>query len=126
MRNTRSDSLVSRSDWAFVAAMAAVAVVAAALLWSAGAGTRVVFRLHGRIVEERSLLDDGDVVISGEYSNVFRIEDGTVRVVETDCPNHQCERTGRISRAGQSIACVPNEATATIEGGEEQVDALVG
>lgn len=106
--------------------MVAAAIVAAVLLWSLGAGERVVFRLHGQIVSEHPLSENKDVTVSGAYTNVFRIENGTVRVVETDCPNHQCEHTGAIRRAGQSIACVPNEASASIEGRGENLDALVG
>lgn len=41
------------------------------------------------------------------------------------CPNGICWKTGWISRAGQSIVCVPNHTTITLEGGTGEVDSVV-
>lgn len=41
------------------------------------------------------------------------------------CPNGICWKTGWISRAGQSIVCVPNHATITLEGGTDEVDSVI-
>jgi len=53
---------------------------------------------------------------------------GKVRVEPLDeatCPNGICWKTGWISRTGQSIVCVPNHMIVTIEGGVNEVDAVV-
>ncbi|MGI6632992.1 MAG: NusG domain II-containing protein [Bacillota bacterium] len=41
------------------------------------------------------------------------------------CPNGICWKTGWISRAGQSIVCVPNHTTVTLEGGTDGVDSIL-
>ncbi|HHW18256.1 MAG TPA: NusG domain II-containing protein [Firmicutes bacterium] len=53
---------------------------------------------------------------------------GKVRVLPLDdhvCPNGICWRTGWISVSGQSIVCVPNHMTITLEAGNSEVDSVV-
>ena len=44
------------------------------------------------------------------------IEDGCVWVTDANCPDKTCEHSGKISRAGQSIVCLPNGVTVTVNG----------
>lgn len=41
-------------------------------------------------------------------------------VSETACPDRACARTGFISKAGQSIVCVPNKITLRLSGGGKE------
>lgn len=127
-RRTSLSDAVRPSDWVFAGICLAAAGLLAVVLWTgSGAGDRVVFRQNGQIVKTVPLDTDMEVTIQGEYTNVFEISDGSVRVVYTDCPNHQCEHTGSISLSGASIVCVPNEASAEIVSGKgAAVDAATG
>lgn len=49
-----------------------------------------------------------------------------VCVVQSDCPTQDCVRTGVISRAGQSIVCLPGRIVVTLEGGSTEFDAIAG
>ena len=50
-----------------------------------------------------------------------------VHVAGSDCPNHDCVRTGTISRAGQSIVCLPARVVIALEGaGGGEYDAVAG
>lgn len=53
------------------------------------------------------------------YALTVVIEDGEVYVNGTDCPDGICQRTGRISRPGQSIICVPAEISLRIAAQED-------
>jgi hypothetical protein len=56
---------------------------------------------------------------------VVHIHDGGVEVLSSPCPEKICIKTGRISRPGQWIACLPNRVFISIRGGEkEQPDAI--
>jgi hypothetical protein len=44
------------------------------------------------------------------------IEDGGVRFVSSPCPHDFCVSRGRVSRAGEWIACLPNGVIARISG----------
>lgn len=49
-----------------------------------------------------------------------------VCVAESDCPTQDCVRTGVITRAGQSIVCLPGRIVVTLEGVQQDFDAIVG
>jgi hypothetical protein len=48
---------------------------------------------------------------------------GRVRVVESDCPNQVCVRTGGVSRPGRSIICVPNKVLVELRGSKSEYDS---
>ena len=50
--------------------------------------------------------------------NLVVVEDGRAFVREADCKNHICVKSRAISRAGESIVCLPHKMTVSIVGGE--------
>ena len=52
---------------------------------------------------------------SGGYSIHLQVQDGAIAFVESPCPDHLCEGFGWLSRAGDWAACLPAEASVTIE-----------
>jgi len=58
-------------------------------------------------------------------ATVVEIADGAVRVISSPCPEKICIKTGRISKPGQWIACLPNRVFISIRGrNSEQPDAI--
>jgi hypothetical protein len=56
---------------------------------------------------------------------VIVIEEDSVRVTSSPCPEKICIKTGRISKPGQWIACLPNRVFISIQGRKsEQPDAI--
>jgi len=56
----------------------------------------------------------------------FEIRDHRIRFIEADCPDKLCERTGWISRPGESAICLPNRIVVRIEGENQKFDMVVG
>ena len=50
--------------------------------------------------------------------NLVVVENGRAFVREADCKNHICVKSRAISRAGESIVCLPHKMTVTVVGGE--------
>jgi hypothetical protein len=48
-----------------------------------------------------------------------------VRVIESCCERQICNHQGAISKAGQSIVCVPNRIVIELSGSDETTDAIV-
>ncbi len=59
------------------------------------------------------------------YTLTVVIADGAARVVETNCPEAICRRTGAISRVGESILCSRAGVLLRVEG-EGGYDAVAG
>lgn len=53
------------------------------------------------------------------------IEDGSAFVTDATCPDKVCEKSGRISKSGQSITCLPAGIVVRI-GGKSEFDATTG
>ena len=52
-------------------------------------------------------------------------EDGTVSVLDSECPGKHCVRAGKIREAGEIIVCAPNGVWVSIVGKDTAVDAVV-
>lgn len=68
------------------------------------------------------------IVLQGKTAEVTIEVDGSrMRFVSSRCPDHTCERTGWISRVGQTAVCLPNRVMIKITGSsaEHDVDAVV-
>ncbi len=97
-----------------------------ALFLGREAGGYAVVRVDGLETERHLLTVDGVFPLNGG-SNILVIEDGEAWLSEADCPDHLCVKQGRVHYNGQTITCLPNRLTVTIEGGESDgVDFVVG
>ncbi|NLV50650.1 MAG: NusG domain II-containing protein [Clostridiales bacterium] len=61
---------------------------------------------------------------------VFRVySDGSIAFLSSDCPDKVCIRAGRLSRAGQYAACLPNRLYIKIVSGDGdpgEADIIIG
>lgn len=56
---------------------------------------------------------------------VVAIRDGAVEVLSSPCPEKICVKTGKVSKPGQWIACLPNRVFVAVRGRRnEQPDAI--
>lgn len=99
------------------------AVLAAALcsflvpyVLSSGTGTAVLIRTEADVQTYPLHVIREISVQSAGHSLIVTVENDTVRVSATDCPNGVCLATGAISVPGQSIVCAPARVLITIQG----------
>jgi hypothetical protein len=81
-------------------------------------GSVVVVEIDGATVAIYSLEENGEYSLNGG-TNVLVIENGKAYLNYSNCPDHTCERTGKIQYVGQSIICLPNKIAITIKGEAE-------
>lgn len=61
---------------------------------------------------------------NGNHIDIAVSENGAY-VKDVECPDKVCQKTGLVSRAGQSIVCLPNKVVVYIEGKKEsEVDDI--
>ena len=105
-----------------------IILLSAALLWlffrPGDEGAYAVVTLHGRETARYSLSEDLSVTLGDEAYNILTISGGEVFVSDANCGDHTCIRTGRISRIGEQIICLPHGLVIEIIGGESSdIDA---
>ena len=119
--------IVRPADLIVVAAVLAVAAV----LWAVLAhltGTTAQIVCGGEIVETVDLSavkEAYDVTLDNGV--VIRVEPGAICFAASGCANQLCVHTGRLTKAGQSAACLPNKTLIRITGKDRRApDALTG
>ncbi len=63
---------------------------------------------------------------SNGYRLTLKTQNGQIYIESSDCPDKTCVHSGRISRQGQMIACVPAEVTLRITGEGGAYDFVAG
>ena len=103
------------------------ALAVPAFLWH-DSGDTVKISLNGKEFGTYSLAEDKEVTVEKDgHVNKVVISGGKVWMESASCKNQICVHTGKISNAGQSIVCLPNRVSVTIEGkGGQDYDAVSG
>lgn len=121
----------------FFAALAAVIAAAPLFRPASDPGGEELVRItcRGEEIGLYPLEKDAEIeILRNGHRNLVSIQDHTVRMDSSDCKNQVCVDTGRISRTGEMIVCLPNrvvvEILSSAQGGEEDeeeeaIDAVV-
>lgn len=117
---------------ALVALIIALLAVAAALWFylprSQSGQLTVVISVAGEETRRVPLSDFTETTVTGgSYTLRVGTRDGGVAVTDSDCPTQNCVHTGVITRAGQSIVCLPAQVVVHLEGtAPDAPDVIVG
>ena len=89
-------------------------------------GTTVVISVDGEVFREVPLGEDTEIIVESEFGkNIVTVKNGEVYVTEADCPDKLCEKD-KIKKSGESIVCLPNRLSVTVEGeNEKEVDVII-
>ena len=118
-------------DALVVIIVVAFAVMTAAFVYGKNRGETLTATVEhrGQVAAQvalSTLTEEKKITIDGQYHlTVTRTRDG-VSVTESDCPGQDCVHTGRITRAGQSIVCLPEQVVVTLEGKTSAPDVVLG
>ena len=101
-----------------------------------GKDKMVVVEIQGEVVKELEFPSEGEEEIitveipRGEADIELQNDRVRVQRMSTDiCPKGICADTGWITRTGETIVCMPNEMTITIDpadDGERELDGVTG
>lgn len=103
---------VKKGDFLIFGIIFALFIVLFAVFLPRGGGKEVVVRQNNAEVYRLPLSDSRTVSLSG---NVIEISGGEVKMKNADCKNQICVRHAPISRRGETVVCLPNGVTVSIE-----------
>ena len=90
-------------------------------------GRYVVIKVDGQVVKTLDLnREETTIEVNGGVNRIV-IKDGKVSMTEADCPDELCVKTGKISRTGETIVCLPHRVVVEIKGSQDDdaVDSVV-
>ena len=118
-------------DALVVIIVVAFAVMAAAFVYGKNRGETLTATVkhRGQVAAQvalSTLTEEKKITIDGQYHLTVTLTKDGVSVTESDCPGQDCVHTGRITRAGQSIVCLPEQVVVTLEGKTSAPDVVLG
>ena len=138
----------SKYDLLVVAAVLTLAVCLGVRFWgnlgsAAAQSLTVVVEIDGietdrfalmAVMEEAHTYTNNGITLTVAASGIIEQDAQTgkqsetlgVRVTRSDCPTQDCVHTGQISKAGQSIVCLPARIVITLVGTTADYDVIVG
>jgi len=87
----------------------------------------VVIRSDGKLIKRIALNDATKMtftVKSNEGFLIVQINNERVRVIKSTCRDKLCMKQGWIDKPGESIVCLPNRISITIQGEKNGVDSV--
>ena len=113
---------------AVAAAIFAAGIVGCLLLLFAPSDhNKVLIRRDGEVLYSLDLSKEKNrtfVMPYGGSSNTIEIRDGRIRVMEAECPDKVCVRTGWLSSSAIPIVCLPNHLEISFASGNDDIDAV--
>ena len=130
----QTETKFNRRDALVALAVALLAAVTALLFYlprTQSDQLTAVITQHGQVVRRVALSGmDKEQVIElddGTYHLTVRVSADGAYVSHSDCPTQDCVHTGHITRAGQSIVCLPAQIIIHLEGAaNDGPDVIVG
>lgn len=109
---------LKKQDIVLLAVMlAGVLLLGAFLMLTRKSGAEVIVKVAGKQVATFSMNKNTKYTIHGVNggTNELIIEDGQVWLEEASCPDKLCVHQGKIKYSGESIICLPNKVSVTIQ-----------
>ncbi|PID58323.1 hypothetical protein CSB45_04450 [candidate division KSB3 bacterium] len=118
MNTTRLAQILTTGDKIVIAVLLSISLAGFPLLSRVGkTGNTVQIEVNGTHSALLSLAENQTLAVPGPLGEtLLTIHDGHVHVTESPCRNKICIHSGRISRSGEIIACVPNKVVIQILG----------
>lgn len=91
-------------------------------------GTYVQIVQDGTVLYRFDLSEAKDQTIDVEYDgriNTVQIENGRIRMVSADCPDHTCIHMGWLESDALPIVCLPNRLIIEFAAANSDVDGIV-
>ncbi len=107
---------LNKADLILAGAVLLLAGLLALALWLfVPTGQVAVVRVNGTEIARVDLGEDGRTLVNGTHTIV--VENGAIRVESAPCPDLVCVKHLPVSRAGETIVCLPYGLTVTVEEG---------
>lgn len=123
MADSKKRFAVKKADLIILTAILALcALFAVGYLLFGRQGASVVVEIDGERYAGYPLSEEREIDLGG---NVLVISNGQAYMKEADCPDLICVSHMPISKAGQTIVCLPNRVIVRVDG-EPETDAVIG
>lgn len=118
--NIKSNKIIRKKDFFIILAFLLTGIIVISVTFAVkkmNPGKTAVISVDSKIIEKIDLEnhDNGNLSIESIKGIVFEVNNGKIRIKESDCPDKICVKTGYISSKGETIVCLPKKLIVEIE-----------
>ena len=127
IRSSKNRKLFTLFDIIIIALVLSAAFLSVLRFFKTSALSAVV-RENGEIVDTinlSTLNNEFARVYSKDYNVTVEFTKDGAEVTSSDCPDKLCVHSGKITRSGQSIVCLPAKISVTLERADKSVDGVL-
>lgn len=89
-------------------------------------GKRAVLYCDGKEITTFDLSADSEYIFENYLRNKIVVKDGSIFIEDSDCPDKVCVHSGKISKSGQTICCLPNKVLIRVYSDNSETDVISG
>ncbi len=119
---------INRKELIIILVLLSIAFLGFLSIRISSQGTRVEIKIAQKLYGTYDLSIDREILVSDEDGHnilICKINDGSIQVIASECPDKICIDEGVIKLSGQTIVCLPNKVVISIIGNEETIDGVL-
>ena len=117
---------MKKNDIILIAIAVLILIPLILLFFNSKNGDKALIKSDGRTIDVLDLSVDGNYRYENKYGfNIVEVNDKNVRVIDADCPGHDCINKGFIKRNNESVICLPHHFEVIISSDNEEYDVVV-
>lgn len=93
-----------------------------------GSAAPVAYVTEGGELKEQISLNEvtepRKIDLGGKYNVTLLVEPGSISFLSSDCHDKICIHSGKLSKNGDTAACLPAGVVVTVKNGEKEFDAI--
>lgn len=118
-------------DLLIIILIVCISVLFIIIQFNRGSGLTCVIRHNGEVIDSYVLSDiSSRKIVDYDFEEKVEIciEKDGVSVISSTCRDKICEKSGKITRGGQTIVCLPGKLSISLESGksDSDVDTVIG
>ena len=121
----QSYKLIKIGDWFTIILFCVLIIISTKLLWNMPQGEYLEIYKNNELLATYSLNQKITKEIKGKKGKTkIVIDNGRVRFSSSPCPKKYCIHQGWITKANQTIICIPKEISISIIGAKKGYDTI--
>ena len=116
--NTNSKKIISKKDFFIILAILLTGIIVISVTFimkKMNPGKTAVISVDSEIIEKIDLETHNTFSLENVKGVVFEVNNGKIRIIESDCPDKICVKTDFIDSKSEKIVCLPKKLIVEIE-----------
>lgn len=124
----KRNNLLKKGDIVIIAAVLIVSILLIVPSFMSSESVVAVIYVDGEEYERVELKDGTEktVVPKTDAQIVIKADNEAIYFESADCPDKLCVKSGKLTRAGETAACLPGGVVISLVGDDDAQDAITG